>query len=478
MAAMAPEVLDALYGGELEAARRLGGAADPVVAAFAPLIADVDPEPAKDVPEALQPFAALAHAHRHVASLGREGAPEPSGEDRWSRAARGLLAYVGGAAVVLSEGRASEPALRVEEMALRALASLAAGDEAAATQAARQASRAAYAEGMRLQEYYAYWVLARVRRASGSIYAAARIAGALSRSTPPLWHPLLDWELVLSGVGDAGGSGDAGRALSEPAASWRRLCAAAEGEDAAAWERERTLLANAVLPPVFAAERDALLAGIDPEGEATLERLRPVAGALHESAARLGRTPAVWNLEVQQAPVLRWCVAAPVASDRALLFDQGERIQGLAGALAEGGPEGLPVAEAFRRVYGFAMDPGVHDGIFRVLLHRLRAALEGAAKVERDGDVLRLVPERALVLPEPRSQAPFGDRILRLIAASPGKTAKELAAEAGTTVRGVQRTLRLLLDTGACRAERVGRRTVYAVEDTTFSEPTHFGRPE
>ncbi|MEM1415105.1 MAG: helix-turn-helix domain-containing protein [Myxococcota bacterium] len=471
MATDASAVLDALYAGDLGVARTRAGGDDAVVRAFAPLVASEAPVAPGEAPAALQPFVDLALAHQHLGSLGSTAAPRPDGSDRWSAAARALLAFIGGGSVPLPEGRAAQPALRVEEMALRALAALAAGDDAGATQAARQASRAAYAESMRLQEYFAYWVLGRVRRATGSLYAAARIAGALCRSAPSLWHPLFDWELVLAGVGEDG----AGRPLSEPAGSWRRLCEAAEAGDAVAWERERAVLAGAVLPPVFAAERDALLAGIDPGAEATLERLRPVAGALHDSAARLGQTPAVWSVEPGREPRLRWCVAEPVAPERAHLFDQGERIQGLAGALSEGGGAGLPVAEAFRRVYGFAMDPAVHDGIFRVLLHRVRGALEGAARVERSGDVLRLVPDKALILPEPRSQAPFGDRILRLIAASPGKTAKELASEAGTTVRGVQRTLRLLLDTGACRAERVGRRTVYAVEDTTFSEPTNFG---
>ena len=45
MAAMAPAVLEALYGGDLDAARRLTGAEDPVVDAFAPLIADETPRP-------------------------------------------------------------------------------------------------------------------------------------------------------------------------------------------------------------------------------------------------------------------------------------------------------------------------------------------------------------------------------------------------------------------------------------------------
>jgi len=224
---------------------------------------------------------------------------------------------------------------------------------------------------------------------------------------------------------------------------------------------------------VIARERDALVRGLIGEGVGELDALRQVSGALQETAARSGQTPAVWRIAPGESPRLGWCVA-PSEGEALRLMDEGDRVRALGASLAEGGADGVELTEAFERVYGFAFDPSVHDGVFRVLLHRVRGALEGVAEVEREGDRLALAVAQPLRLPEPRSEPPFGDRILRVIAANPGKTARELAERSGTTVRAVQRALRLLVETGACKSERVGRAVIYAVEDTTFSEPTHF----
>lgn len=360
------------------------------------------------------------------------------------------------------------PALRVEQMVLRALAEVERSiDEA--VQHARQASRAAYAEGLPAQELLAYWALARIRRVSGNPYAAARIGGSLCRAAPAEWWPLIDWELTLAG----GDGSELGRPLSEPAATWVALCAAAEAGAEGSWQEALDRFRAMSLPAPFAGEQDALVRGLEGEGLGELDALRRVSGALQESAARSGQTPAVWRLAPGTEPRLGWCVASS-EGEGLRLMDEGDRVRALGAALAEGGSGGAELTDAFERVYGFAYDPAVHDGVFRVLLHRLRGALEGTASIEREGDQLTLAADAPLRLPEPRSEPPFGDRILRVIAASPGKTAKELAERSGTTVRAVQRALRLLVETGACRSERQGRQIVYAVEDTTFSEPTHF----
>lgn len=362
----------------------------------------------------------------------------------------------------------SDAALRVEQMVLRALAALDTSvDEA--VQHARQASRAAYTESLPAQELLAYWALARVRRISGNPYAAARIGGALCRAAPAPWRPLVDWELVIAG----GDVSELGRPPSEPAASWLRLCETAEGAEEAPWRQALATFQSMALPPPLARERDALVRGLVGEGVGELDALRRVSGALQESAARSGQTPAVWRLAPGAAPRLGWCVA-PIGGESLRLMDEGDRVRALGAALAESGAHGAELGEAFERVYGFVFEPSVHDGVFRVLLHRLRGALEGVAEIEREGDRLRLAVAGPLRLPEPRSEPPFGDRILRVIAANPGKTARELAERSGTTVRAVQRALRLLVETGACHSERVGRAVIYAVEDTTFSEPTHF----
>lgn len=384
------------------------------------------------------------------------------------RTARALDRWLAGGALAGPTGLArDDAALRVEQLVLRALASLRTSiDEA--VQHARQASRAAYAEALPAQELLAYWALARVRRISGNPYAAARIGGALCRSAPASWWPLVDWELTIAG----GDTSELERPVSEPAATWLQLCAAAETEDDDGWRTALDRFRAMALPPRIARERDALLHGLfGDSGE--LDALRQVSGALQETAARSGQTPAVWRLAPGTVPRLGWCVA-PSEGEALRLMDEGDRVRALGAALAEGGDGGVDLTEAFERVYGFAFDPSVHDGVFRVLLHRVRGALEGVAEIEREGDRLTLVVSGPLRLPEPRSEPPFGDRILRVIAANPGKTARELAERSGTTVRAVQRALRLLVETGACRSERVGRAVIYAVEDTTFSEPTHF----
>lgn len=51
-------------------------------------------------------------------------------------------------------------------------------------------------------------------------------------------------------------------------------------------------------------------------------------------------------------------------------------------------------------------------------------------------------------------------------------SAKEAAEALGTPVRTSQDALRRMVDDGACRAEKRGRKLVYHVEDTTFLEPT------
>ncbi|MEM9068013.1 MAG: winged helix-turn-helix domain-containing protein [Myxococcota bacterium] len=447
----------------------------PAVTCFAYLFGQAaapDLNPSANPNARTQQHVALVHAHAaSMGALSRPAAPsDVSHPDRdgWTHAARQLLAFLHNEPATPVVELSRDRALRVEQMCVRALQGLAAGELDVATQHARRATRAAYAESLRGQEYLAYWVLGRVRRSTGNLYAATRIFAALARATPPAWRPLMEWELVLAG-GDL-----PGQELSEPANTWRSLCAATLNGDRATWVDAQQKLAGAVLPPRLALERDALLGGL--EGTLNVAAHRAVAGALYESALQIGKTPAVWRLSPGAAPRLQWCVAAPLEDEESVLFDEGDRVRTAAAVLAEAGDAGAPIETLFRSVYGFDFDQRVHDGIFRVLLHRVREAMGDRAEIEREGPRITLRAGAAIALPEPRSEPPFGDRLLRLIATDPGATAKDLADRSGIPLRGVQRALRLLIDTGACRADRKGRRIVYAVEDTTFSEPTHFGQ--
>ncbi|MCB9600542.1 MAG: helix-turn-helix transcriptional regulator [Sandaracinus sp.] len=447
-----PDATRSLHAGELDRATA-EGAPKEAVEAFAFLLGEAaEPTWADDE------SSTTARAFAAIATLGEVDAPT-IGVGAWRRVHEGLAAWANGERVSTWEPTREDPARRVAELALRALFTLD-DDPDEALRSARLASRAAYAEALRVEEWLAYWVLARVRRTTGSAYAAARILGALARAAPPTWWPLVDWELALAG-GDAQA---AGRSLSAPADLWVNL-SRGEGDVAE--------LANATLPAPFARDRDALLGGL--RGDSLrYASLGPVAGALHASAARSGVSPALWHVTPDTPATLRWCVAPHAAP--LVLAEEGERVRALAAILAEAGPGGRDEQEVFRAVYGFAFEPAVHDGVFRVLLHRARVALEAVAEIDREGERWVLRPRAPFVLTEPRSEPPFGDQVLRLLASAPGQTAKELAERSGVHVRQVQRALRLLVDTGACQAEKRGRQVVYAVEDTTFAEPTHFRR--
>lgn len=386
--------------------------------------------------------------------------------DPWLRATAALQAFLRCEPMPKAGAELSaQPVLRLEEIALRSLQRMDSGEQERATRDARRVTRAAYAESIRLQEFFAYWVLARARRQNGHAHAAARISAALCRSAPTTWRPLLDWELVLAGGDEA----SIERPLEGPAALWlalrRAVVNGSDRHDKEAAFRSYTLL------PRFAKERDALCDGL--RALTDVKALRPIAGALSAAAMQLQLTPAIWRVAPGMESRLQWCIAG--GSEARSGFREGERIQRALACLAAAYPTGVSPEKLFLQVYGFAMDSEEHKSMLRVLVHRVRGALTGGS-VERGDDGYRIECSAPLLLPEPASAPPFGDQILRAIALRPGISAGVLAEELGKNVRSVQRALRLLDETGACVGTRIGRATTYTLEDTTFSEPTHFGQ--
>jgi hypothetical protein len=132
----------------------------------------------------------------------------------------------------------------------------------------------------------------------------------------------------------------------------------------------------------------------------------------------------------------------------------------------------LTIAEYFRAVYQFDYEQALHWDTLGVHLHRLRARLGSIAELERDGDRLELRFHGPLIVPDPRCGQSLGEKVLHLLAAQRGVTAKEIAVKLRISLRSIQKNLRELLDDNACIAEGQGRRVEYYVEDTTFSEPT------
>jgi predicted transcriptional regulator len=75
-------------------------------------------------------------------------------------------------------------------------------------------------------------------------------------------------------------------------------------------------------------------------------------------------------------------------------------------------------------------------------------------------------------MPDPRCARPLESRVLALVAATPGLTARDVATTIGLPLRTVQLALRTLVDDGACAVDRDGARVAYVVDDTTFGRPT------
>ncbi|HEY8927478.1 MAG TPA: helix-turn-helix transcriptional regulator, partial [Polyangia bacterium] len=151
---------------------------------------------------------------------------------------------------------------------------------------------------------------------------------------------------------------------------------------------------------------------------------------------------------------------------------QNGRIETLLAILALAGPGGLDEATSFSRAYGFTYVPGVHRGVFDVLVHRARAAVDGLATLSRGPGRLALTATRPLLLFDPRASRSTTDRVLRLLAEQGRASAKEAAARLGLSLRAAQGALSELAGSQACVVERDGRSVTYAVEDSVFSEPT------
>lgn len=412
-----------------------------------------------------KPGSAIAGPDEFFATLASLAAlempPEFGTQHRWSNVTASLRAFACEDAprheflLGASDLSTDDAALRVVQLILR---SLHAADTRHELRDARHATRAAYAESMPVLEYFAYWALARARRRVGTPHAAARIASACARVVPAVWRPLLDWELVLAG----GDETHLDRSLVGAAAVWREATRQPSVVSP-------TAIFDDAMPPRFARERRVLedgFTGVSPHDEALAFRLAAAFGEATSAA-----TPAVWRV-TPEGRTLLW--ACRNRDDASLVLNGMERV-GEAVVELSGAPDHALDAEVlFRRVYGFDYDPLVHDGVLRTLIYRMRLALGELAEVERDASTVRLRVRVPFLCPAPESAAPLDDRLLRLIALSPGISAQQLAERTGTHLRTVQRSLRLLGETGACESRKEGRRHSFYVEDTTFSEPTHF----
>ena len=476
----------------------------------------------RDAPAPLRSVAALACAHlerravlgferdelEHLLALHAEltrDAAHTSEAHLWLVLGQGWWSWMCGdpgdadaslAAIERVARDAGSGALVIDTGTLRALRAETRGDVPAMLAHARRASRMARTEALPAHEHLAHLVLARARRAARQPHLALRILGALERLVADPCRAWVRWERLLAGDPEAlegvRPGPDATRA-EQGAAALSAVLRAATAGDTGALDRAARALTGAVGGLHFASREArhvlaALDARIDPSGEEPelaawcSGREVEAPASIHGLCMRIDAeahdaSEAIVLAEPGRAPRrVLGAASALVAREprthlRKTLRRRG-RVETLVAVLACAGPEGLSDAECILRTYEMAYEPNAHRGVFEVLVTRARLYAESAGEIVRGQGVIALRLRVAISVPDPRCAAPLHDRVLRVLAHDGRVTAGEAAKRVGLSVRAVQQALRSLAEDGVCVGEKEGRQIVYAVEDTTFSEPT------
>ncbi|MBN8612950.1 MAG: winged helix-turn-helix domain-containing protein [Deltaproteobacteria bacterium] len=341
---------------------------------------------------------------------------------------------------------------------------------------AREAAALAGGADQPHAQYQAYLALARARRHTGRVPMATRLVASLLRSAPSTYRAELAWEAFLVGLRD--------RVEGDALALSHAIAAATAGDRALFDAASLSLLARTSSARVRHAEARALLTAIDPFVPfANLDR-RTFDFVSCLRADLEGLEGAVIDASDPDAPIAIAIVSPTgvrrfLAPGRGLLgripqvsaSEHGGRTETAILTLAAA-PTGLDEESFFRAVYGFAFKKALHDGVLRVLLTRVRQAIEPHARLVREGDRLRLVVEAPFTLVDPRVATRADNAVLRAIASDRALSAKEIAERTGLPLRTVQAELGRLVDEGVCRREKDGRNTEYLVEDTVVREPS------
>lgn len=386
--------------------------------------------------------------------------------------------------------RHNDAALVLEAVVVKAMASLISGDMGEAVTLARRASRMARTEAHPQQEYLANLVLARIRRVSGKPHLASLILTSLLRVASSPWRRWLSWELFLAhGQTPMEGAWEGTRALSDYVAS-----AIAGDRARTAHFRAKALEKSAGF---VALEQDVttlclLLESDSDLSDAPSEVLAWLSGARVDVPDGLSGLGGINQSDQGSAPTeieaaLVWAPAGsnarrllnlgrallpPEARDLPELKGRQARTDSTVAALLLVGPGGISEDALFQQIYGFTYDDRLHRGVRDVLYSRVRSRLEGRAHLVRKDGLVALHHDGSIVAPDPRC-SPGRDRILLWLLAQRGTvSAKDAAKVLNIPVRTAQDGLRRLVGDGICRAEKVGRRLEYHLEDTTFQEPT------
>ena len=418
--------------------------------------------------------AVVRRAHAELAALAQLPWPRPASH---ARAWRAVLRD--GTTLPLERVRGDDALSQAWAIASRVLETnrpLATEGTARELGLAREAAAIAARTDQPHAQYAAYLALARARRHTGRVPMATRLVASLLRSAPPPYRALLSWEAWVVGLrGEHSAETDSFALAVQAAQRGDREAFRASGE---------ALVAAMSGDATRASEAHALLAAIDPRSE--IDGLDPatrafVSGARHDLEGLEG---AVIAPDVVDSP-LALAIVAPSGVRRVLApgvplagplprvsgSEQGGRTETAIVTLATS-PRGLDEETFFRGVYGFAFKKALHDGVLRVLLTRMRQALDPHARLVRDDDRLRLEVLTAFTVVDPRVASRADNAVLRAIAGDRAISAKEIAERTGLPLRTVQAELGRLVDEGVCRREKEGRSTEYVVEDTVVREPS------
>lgn len=364
----------------------------------------------------------------------------------------------------------------VDAAALAAFASVEGAGASSALALARRASRMAGAEGIGPLTILAHVVLARARRTSGHPHLAAHIASVVAPVLSTTCREWVTWERVLGAglrsgdpaLGVSGTLGGALEAATAPArADWDRAMADVVGSDAPAFAvaDARTLRAAVdhradpgALGPWASGAIDDVPLGVDGASGEVEGRCYVLAESGH--APRRITAAGVPLARVERAALLVQTVADQARTDSAV------------SALLLAGAAGVETATLFQRLYGFALVER-HRGVLRVLLHRVRARIEGWGTLHHERGVARIDVARAVLFPDPRCERADAD-VLAVAAHRGNVGAKDLADALGIPLRRAQDALKRLAEAGLFRAVPDGRAMSYVLEDTTFGEPTTF----
>ncbi len=390
-----------------------------------------------------------------------------------------------------------DAALLVHAASVRALTVACSGDIERAIELSRRASMMGRSEGVPQAEYLAHLVLARVRRMGRQTHRSLRILQALEDLAPSPWHSWISWEKAFAAGDLPNALASSSRPVDAAVTHLKRMLEGALARDRATFARASSELLDATQSCAFAhvESRELAIAMTDlpvPPDLAALAqwadgttpllppalhgfRLRMNEEASAESAAAhvVVRGPGARNLSTRR--VLSWGTGLLEEGENVTL-PQSRRVEGrietLVASLALAGEEGRREDDCFAQTYGFEYVAERHRSVFDVLLHRARAFVEEHATLVRENGLLRLVPVRSFLVPDPRCSERVTDRLLRILAQRGQTSARVVAGELGISLRSAQEALSELSKQGACETHREGRTITYVVEDTAFSEPT------